>query len=252
MAASTRWALYAEAVRLLKANQYQEALEQWGEVQARDPKYPDRQHVSSTAQKKLAALAKPAPRKRQISRRTLVVIGSVAVIVAAVIAGFIFFNGLRPRATMYDDFRSYKDMTLQSPIFFEAKLKLDPEQNAGNVLMGPCCGKLDMNCMVAPCDNSHQVASCWLTWNDSQFAAFPPVKKMITPGSWHTFRIEFDPGARVFTFFMDGERIGAYTADAAQLQGALPTFALRAHNDHDSPTAVKGYFDDVRIGPLQK
>ena len=59
-------ALYAEAVRLLKANKYQEALEQWGEVQARDPKYPDRQHVSITAKKKLAALTRPVPRKRQI------------------------------------------------------------------------------------------------------------------------------------------------------------------------------------------
>ena len=68
-------ALYAEAVRLLKANKYQEALEQWGEVQARDPKYPDRQHVSITAKKKLAALTRPAPRKRQIPKRALTLIG---------------------------------------------------------------------------------------------------------------------------------------------------------------------------------
>jgi tetratricopeptide (TPR) repeat protein len=287
-------ALYAEAVRLLKANKSQEALEKWGEVQTRDPKYPDRQHVSITAKKKLEALAKPVPRKRQISKRTLALVGGAVVIVAAVIAGLIYIGS---RAYMYDDFnnpaydgsynqnlweqsatagsveqragemvlsqdtygiltelyaKSYKNMTLQSPIFFEAKLKLDPDQNAGNVMMGPCCEKLDMNCMTSPYDGIHQVASCWLTWNNSQFMEFPPGKKMITPGSWHTFRIEFDPGVRTFAFLIDGEQIGTYTASAEQLQGAQPSFALRAHKEHDSPTALKGYFDDVRIGPLQK
>ena len=193
-------ALYAEAVRLLKANKYQEALEQWGEVQARDPKYPDRQHVSITAKKKLEALAKPAPHKRQIPKRALALIGGTAVIVAAVIAALLYFSGLTPRANMYDDFNNpaydgsynmslwekptmagsvvqrdgmiafsqaavrrgyrtlmpgtYSNMTLQSPMFFEAKLRLDPDQDAGNVMMGPCCGDLDTNCMLAPSDDT--------------------------------------------------------------------------------------------------
>ena len=70
--------------------------------------------------------------------------------------------------------------------------------------------------------------------------------------SWHIFRIEFDPGARVFTFLIDGEQLGSYTVDAAQLQGAQPTYALRVLKNNSSPAILTGYFDDVRIGPLQK
>jgi outer membrane protein assembly factor BamD (BamD/ComL family) len=47
-------ALYAQAVQLLQAGQYQEALQKWDAVQIRDPQYPDRQKVQATAKKKLA------------------------------------------------------------------------------------------------------------------------------------------------------------------------------------------------------
>jgi hypothetical protein len=51
-------ATYAEAVRLLKAEEYQEALEKWGEVETRDPRYPDRQRVQAKARKRLSALTR--------------------------------------------------------------------------------------------------------------------------------------------------------------------------------------------------
>ena len=148
--------------------------------------------------------------------------------------------------------RSYSNLALQSPMFFEAKLRLDPDQDAGNVLMGPCCGNLDTNCMLSPLDNTQQVASCWINRNGSPLATFPQTGRKISLGSWHTFRIEFDPVYRGFTFFMDNERIGAYTATAAQVAGDLPTFMLRVHKSEASSAALKGYFDDVRIGPLEK
>lgn len=47
-------AMYAGAVGLLKDGRYQEALDKWREVNAIDSKYPDRQWVQRTAQKKLA------------------------------------------------------------------------------------------------------------------------------------------------------------------------------------------------------
>jgi outer membrane protein assembly factor BamD (BamD/ComL family) len=73
-------ALYAEAVRLLKAEQYQEALEKWGEVRARDPRYSDRQKVQAKARKKLEALAKGAPPGRGLPRWAAVAIGGLAVV----------------------------------------------------------------------------------------------------------------------------------------------------------------------------
>jgi hypothetical protein len=148
--------------------------------------------------------------------------------------------------------KNYSDMTLQSPIFFEAKLKQDADQNAGNVMMGLVSEKLDTNCMLAPLDNAPQSANCWISLNNTQVASFSPSDKKIAPASWHTFRIEFDPGYGVFTFFMDDEKLGSYPVDAAQLRDARPTFTLRAHKTMASSVGLKGYFDDVRIGPLQK
>jgi tetratricopeptide (TPR) repeat protein len=285
-------ALYAEAVRLLKADKYQEALAKWDEVQTRDPRYPDRQHVATTAQKKLAALAKPAPRKRQLPRRRLAQIGGAAVAIVAII-GLIY---LMSRSGMSDDFnnsaydgsynsglwekpkttgtavqgdgvlaltqsasdsitelyaRSYRDLSLQSSIYFEAKLRLDPNTGPVSLLMGPCCGVLDTNCQLLSVDGIHQSAQCWQNWSGSPLETYPPGSEPITPGSWHTFRIEFDPVTRVFTFFIDNQQVGATTA-APQLRGDPSDFALRVHKLDGSAAAAIGYVDDVRIGPLQK
>ncbi len=77
--------LYAEAVRLLKAGQYQEALQKWDEVQALDPGYRDRKKVQATARKKLARLARPAA-KRRLPRWLGIAAGMVAVAAVAVAA----------------------------------------------------------------------------------------------------------------------------------------------------------------------
>ena len=76
-------ALYAEAVRLLRAEQYQEALQKWGEVQALDPRYPDRKKVQVTARKKLARLAKPET-ERRLPRWVMIAAGTVALVAIAV------------------------------------------------------------------------------------------------------------------------------------------------------------------------
>jgi outer membrane protein assembly factor BamD (BamD/ComL family) len=84
--------LYAEAVRLLKAGQYQEALEKWGEVRARDPRYPDRQHVQTTAGQKLAALAEASPPKRVVPGWVWGGIAGIVVIV--VLIGVLLATGV--------------------------------------------------------------------------------------------------------------------------------------------------------------
>jgi hypothetical protein len=78
-------ALYAEAVRLLKAEQYQEALEKWGEVQVLDPRYPDRKKVQATARKNLDELARPRTR-RHLTREALIAVGAIAVVAVVVTA----------------------------------------------------------------------------------------------------------------------------------------------------------------------
>jgi tetratricopeptide (TPR) repeat protein len=95
--------LYTEAVRLLKAEQYREALQKWGEVQALDARYPDRKKVQATAKKKLRALerglptesrlalwieqAKTAPNRwgRALSTRSWVLLGTAVLAVLAIL-----------------------------------------------------------------------------------------------------------------------------------------------------------------------
>jgi hypothetical protein len=52
-------ALYAEAVGLLEAKKYQEALEKWNAIQAIDPRYKDGLGVKKTAGRKLDELTRP-------------------------------------------------------------------------------------------------------------------------------------------------------------------------------------------------
>jgi hypothetical protein len=106
-------ALYAEAVRLLKAEQYQEALEKWGEVRTRDPRYPDRQRVQAKARKRLASLAKGAPPRLDLPRWAVVALGGLAVV--AIVAAVVLLDLMPPRP-FYDDFEDGKanDWDLQT------------------------------------------------------------------------------------------------------------------------------------------
>ncbi len=289
-------ALYAEAVRLLRAGQYQEALDKWAEVQTRDPKYRDRQKVQKTARQKLAALTEVAPAKRRLSRRAIAIVGGIGLI-AVLVAGALWIPGLMAPPSVYDNFQdpaydgSYNKsqwsthsstanvsqqngvvaltadtagevtdlyarkyvITLQSSMFFEADLKLDSNRNGGAVLMGPCCADpVDTNCGLYPLDSMHQRADCWINKKSSRFATFPQEGLMVTPGSWHTFRIEFDRAGKTLTLFIDGQKVGSDAVSDVDLQGERSTFMLRVHKWDESPTAVTGYFDNVRIGPLEK
>ncbi len=88
-------ALYAEAVKLLKEEKYQEALDKWGEVRAIDPKYPDRQRVGRTAKKALTKQVKPISTKPQfIKPKSLWLgLGSIGAIVILVFVINQFGNG---------------------------------------------------------------------------------------------------------------------------------------------------------------
>ena len=58
-------ALYAEAVSLLEAKKYQEALEKWNALQTIDPTYKDVSRVKKTSKRKLDDLARPEATGRQ-------------------------------------------------------------------------------------------------------------------------------------------------------------------------------------------
>jgi outer membrane protein assembly factor BamD (BamD/ComL family) len=77
-------AMYAEAVRLLKEEKYQEAFDKWQEVKEIDPKYPDRQRVQGTARKGLANVKTINPKLDTIRKKSslaLITIGIIGLIV---------------------------------------------------------------------------------------------------------------------------------------------------------------------------
>jgi outer membrane protein assembly factor BamD (BamD/ComL family) len=78
-------AMYAEAVRLVREEEYQDALETWQDIKSNDSKYPDRQRVQKAAKKGLAALAKPATKKRRITVPQSLWIGLGGIVIVGVI-----------------------------------------------------------------------------------------------------------------------------------------------------------------------
>ena len=86
-------AMYAESVRLLREENYQEALEKWQEIKGIDSKYPDRQKVQRTARKSLAVLAKPVAKKRKISIPKSLWIGLGGVVIIAIVIIALILSG---------------------------------------------------------------------------------------------------------------------------------------------------------------
>jgi len=86
-------ATYAEAVRLLKNDTYQEALDKWQEVKAIDPKYPDRQGVQRTARKKLAEANKIVRTERVTVTQRKIILSALSIFG---IIGLIVFLVIEP------------------------------------------------------------------------------------------------------------------------------------------------------------
>lgn len=89
-------ALYAEAVKLLKEEKYQQALDKWGEVKAIDPRYPDRQRVEGTAKRNINQISRSGRKRRVklpvVRGRTLFFSGLGGIIFLGLIATLVFIN----------------------------------------------------------------------------------------------------------------------------------------------------------------
>ncbi len=86
-------AMYAEAVRLLREEKYQEALEKWQEIKSIDAKYPDRQKIQRTARKSLAALTKPVTTRRRIVIPKSLWLGLGGIVTVAVVVLGLILSG---------------------------------------------------------------------------------------------------------------------------------------------------------------
>ena len=85
---------YANAVRLLKEEKFLEALTEWEEIHTLDPKYPDRQWVQRTAQRKLKELGKLTKKTSTWERYALWILTALLVVFLTT-AGIILSNGTK-------------------------------------------------------------------------------------------------------------------------------------------------------------
>jgi tetratricopeptide (TPR) repeat protein len=118
--------MYAAALRSLEAGQYQQALEQWGEIHALDPAYPDRQKVATTASKKLKELSKiETPRTSVLARLPVFRIVLFALFGIGLVAVIIYLA--RPGA-VFDDFENKQFDGAYNPEIWGYEYRSDPNR----------------------------------------------------------------------------------------------------------------------------
>jgi ABC-type branched-subunit amino acid transport system substrate-binding protein len=149
----------------------------------------------------------------------------------------------------------YHKMSLDRPIFFEARLMLSPEANAGDV-------HLDLRTELAPdetwyanCNIGNQEGKAWASCFNETIrhgqgdVVFSSEGKPVQFGDWHVVRIELDPATMTFRYLIDGQFVGSHApADADRLREAGFTLSIGTYAP--SAAALTGYVDDVQTGPL--
>ena len=154
--------------------------------------------------------------------------------------------------------RQYEDVTLSTltannPTFVEAKLRLSPDEHAGNVSLNiganlegwgwfSECNIMDYGDIVS--------AGCFDTrWPWQEGYQYNSEEQSVDLGTWHKVRIELDPASMTFTYYVDDQMVGSHVpADADKLRDAKFTVSIGVWGN--SSESVKGYIDDVRIGQI--
>jgi Tol biopolymer transport system component len=150
----------------------------------------------------------------------------------------------------------YSEISLDRPTFFEARLMLSPDANAGNV-------NLDLRTELSPDETWY--AECPIdSWEGKGSVGcfneairqgqgevtYGPESIPVPFGSWHTVRMEVDPATMTFKYFVDGQLFGSHTPlDADRLKKARFTLSIGIYQH--STGALTGCVDDVRVGLLE-
>lgn len=147
-------------------------------------------------------------------------------------------------------------LTSDAPTFFETKLKLDPGKHTGNV-------QLQLYVVGIPGDDRSWFSQCtlgavateeraWSGCTDTYESGperhnYTVEASRVDFGTWHTVRIELDPASMIFSYFVDGEKIGSHIPiDAELIREARFFVSVSVHGSE-----VVGYFDYVRVGQIK-
>jgi outer membrane protein assembly factor BamD (BamD/ComL family) len=165
-------AMYAEAVRLLKEEKYQEALDKWQEVRKIDPKYPDRQWVQGTVKRKLAQKSRFEKKKKihipPLPRKFILSASISGLILLGFIAAFIYTNQT-PTLPQCTSVPSIKD-----PLSVESKLSSSFVIVDGKItypaewMDAQCYHLYFIKGVASGCTGDRSVPSTWFVKNDKQ------------------------------------------------------------------------------------
>ncbi|MDH4135700.1 MAG: protein kinase, partial [Anaerolineae bacterium] len=150
----------------------------------------------------------------------------------------------------------YLEFSLDRPTFFEARLMLSPDANAGNVQLHLHTELAPNEIWYAECNIDHWEGKVHVGCFDEvirhgQVESTQGSESMpVQPGSWHTVRMEVDPATMIFGYFVDGQFVGSHTpSDADRLRQAKFTLSIGIYTP--SADTLTGYVDDMRVGPLE-
>jgi Tol biopolymer transport system component len=150
----------------------------------------------------------------------------------------------------------YLEFSLDRPTFFEARLMLSPDANAGNVQLHLHTELAPGEIWYAECDIDHWEGKVQAGCFDEAIhhgqvdSTHGSESVPVQLGSWHTLRMEVDPATMTFNYFVDGQFVGSHIpSEADRLKKAKFTLSIGIYTP--SADALTGYVDDVRIGPLE-
>jgi len=133
----------------------------------------------------------------------------------------------------------YQGIVLTNPIFLEGKLKISSERNKGNIHL-----QIRYPGWFAQCGIDGNMAFCGDTiWPPVEGHSWSPPNKTVQYDEWHTFRIEVEPPTMIFTYYIDGQKLGSHVpVDSEKFKNKALELPIGVIGD------VTGYVDDIRIG----
>jgi outer membrane protein assembly factor BamD (BamD/ComL family) len=149
--------------------------------------------------------------------------------------------------------KKYTNAHLLFPSFFETSFMLPPAQNGGTDMHIDIAGKSgSMFCQIWG-EGMGQFLNCQALGFGQPAQVFKGIP--ITPGSWHTARIEINPRVPIYSFYLDGKKVG----ELIPLQGKeyrsvrYNFYLLSGCNgfgctDLRTTRVAEGFFDNVQIG----
>ncbi len=145
--------------------------------------------------------------------------------------------------------RKYQGVKISEPTYFEANLRF-PDKQMG--MLGIYPGTSDSSgtgCFYHYLYTTREYQTMLHCNYVAQGVNWVSRIKDVAPGTWHTVRIEVVPASGDFIYYLDGQKYDSHHAGSNFSQTKF-WFVLQV--SAESSRDVIGYFDDVKIGPINK